>query len=935
MSTHPTPPPASTLTRPTYSTTARNLTSTSSFAPPTSTTYTSLSTTLSKTTSTLLTSRVAKKMNDLVDSSGSEIVLKRVSQARKLKQKRDMRTTRRNLEYNNNGEILNPSDSDSDPEEMSKSALLSSIGYTSGIQSSHINHGKFIPSPPPALDKENAARMFFSAGMVMKDAAASNGNENGREKIKMTTLQKLQAASGNSALAKFKKAAKTAVEEEKADHIKELKEKKILNSKGLRRSSKDGMLHDKFEDKNRLTFSPGGTLKRDINESPEPVRVTFNTNGEVERSSSPITSPKKKKEKFVCLSSHKEEHRVTGMLRAVRGEAKKSIIRKKVHDKLEVNKVSDTIKEAEKEEKGEKKKRLARVRNLINASRRLSEGVTTEEVTRNKTDNQDNVKGNDFWSQKHKLQDHEYEKRSRKESVSSLMHHLHHHEIKKDEEKSKVIKGKIAKEWFGMSEKVILRNLKDLPSCYIPLITTAVSLGNGFIRILEFIESREDCKLISEDYSSHRIGEIVDTFCYEDGEKIVIGPGKPYLAIYKYKKGKKIIVKGLKTVEEEEKESSLPSWAYEVKEKKNVKKIKCEGDFCNVPGGGRCFLEPDECFTVLGRSLVKSKQDRGIEVPSIMLRPAKMNQGHKVCKACHDEYVSSDMCRMVKAREKIEREEKEQEEKERMKNRKEKGWKSRMQIELEEKLKDEKEKVRLLMLKKKQAKWKIEQQVRAKSRGVSVSELSSDSSSSDDEEGESLRHRLKAQKLLKEKLAKKAAKKSDGHDDSSSSDSESSEDEAAIAARKAEKKEFAEIRHVERAEMSKIRSLQTKVIRMRRVTDAFATNHSPSKLKAQMKKKVEEAKKSFKERRQSMANTTTTFSKVMLLLKNKRALEGAGVTGLVKNAGGAVGNGMTVLREVEEGGGSEEKSEDEEDDDEVGEEIRKSIIQRAMAGTPK
>ncbi|GMH92471.1 hypothetical protein TL16_g12358 [Triparma laevis f. inornata] len=539
MSTHPTPPPASTLTRPTYSTTARNLTSTSSFAPPTSTTYTSLSTTLSKTTSTLLTSRVAKKMNDLVDSSGSEIVLKRVSQARKLKQKRDMRTTRRNLEYNNNGEILNPSDSDSDPEEMSKSALLSSIGYTSGIQSSHINHGKFIPSPPPALDKENAARMFFSAGMVMKDAAASNGNENGREKIKMTTLQKLQAASGNSALAKFKKAAKTAVEEEKADHIKELKEKKILNSKGLRRSSKDGMLHDKFEDKNRLTFSPGGTLKRDINESPEPVRVTFNTNGEVERSSSPITSLKKKKEKFVCLSSHKEEHRVTGMLRAVRGEAKKSIIRKKVHDKLEVNKVSDTIKEAEKEEKGEKKKRLARVRNLINASRRLSEGVTTEEVTRNKTDNQDNVKGNDFWSQKHKLQDHEYEKRSRKESVSSLMHHLHHHEIKKDEEKSKVIKGKIAKEWFGMSEKVILRNLKDLPSCYIPLITTAVSLGNGFIRILEFIESREDCKLISEDYSSHRIGEIVDTFCYEDGEKIVIGPGKPYLAIYKYKKGKK------------------------------------------------------------------------------------------------------------------------------------------------------------------------------------------------------------------------------------------------------------------------------------------------------------------------------------------------------------------------------------------------------------
>lgn len=158
---------------------------------------------------------------------------------------------------------------------------------------------------------------------------------------------------------------------------------------------------------------------------------------------------------------------------------------------------------------------------------------------------------------------------------------------------------------------------------------------------------------------------------------------------------------------------------------------------------------------------------------------------------------------------------------------------------------------------------------------------------------------------------------------------------AAIAAHKAEKKEFAEIRQVERAEKSKIRSLQTKVIRMRRVTDAFATNHSPSKLKAQMKKKVEEAKRSFKERRQSMANTTTTFSKVMLLLKNKRALEGAGVTGLVKNAGGAVGNGMAVLREVEEGGGDEEKSEDEEDDDEVGEEIRKSIIQRAMAGTPK
>ena len=66
-----------------------------------------------------------------------------------------------------------------------------------------------------------------------------------------------------------------------------------------------------------------------------------------------------------------------------------------------------------------------------------------------------------------------------------------------------------------------------------------------------------------------------------------------------------------------------------------------------------------------------------------------------------------------------------------------------------------------------------------------------------------------------------------------------------------------------------------------------------------------------------MANSTTTFSKVMLLLKNKRALEGA-------HAGG----GLSALREGEE---DEEESEDEEDD-EVGENIRKSIIDRAASG---
>ena len=165
-----------------------------------------------------------------------------------------------------------------------------------------------------------------------------------------------------------------------------------------------------------------------------------------------------------------------------------------------------------------------------------------------------------------------------------------------------------------------------------------------------------------------------------------------------------------------------------------------------------------------------------------------------------------------------------------------------MQLEYEAKLVEEKEKVRLLMLKKKQAAWKIAQQVKAKAQGVDVNDLegyNSSSSESSEEGGEmSFRAALKEQQL---KMAK-MANKSDG-DDSSSSDSESSEDEAIIAKHKAEKKELHEIRQVERAEKSKIRAIQTKVMRMRRVTDAFTTNHSPSKLKEQMKKKVEEAKR--------------------------------------------------------------------------------------------
>ena len=74
-----------------------------------------------------------------------------------------------------------------------------------------------------------------------------------------------------------------------------------------------------------------------------------------------------------------------------------------------------------------------------------------------------------------------------------------------------------------------------------------------------------------------------------------------------------------------------------------------------------------------------------------------------------------------------------------------------------------------------------------------------------------------------------------------------------------------------------------------------------------------------------MANTTSTFSKVMLLLKNKRALEGAGALGKL----GALNEGD------EEGEEEESDDEESEEDEHVGKDLRKSILKRAMLGVPK
>ncbi|GMH93219.1 hypothetical protein TrST_g7312 [Triparma strigata] len=1133
------PPPAPSVNRPTYSTTARNLTATSGFLAPSSTTYSSLSNTLAHTSDSRVIKAISHKMNDLVDKSGSERVLKRVSKARKYKNRGNYVTTRRNVSYDDDGNVLDDMDGDSDHEEMSKKDLLTSIG----IHASHASKGVFVPDgptpfPPASSAKENirgrqntqAARMFFSAGMVMKDKANLDAAGGGRkEPVKMTALQKLQAASSNTTLAKFKRAAKVAVpakteeklepgttrgrsktgimidqmkmfseqsEKQRAEKTAEAKEKKLrekmrederqmsLLKSRLSLSSADdedggeGKVRNKSKPKvsfgSILGRGKGQTERLENVEEEKIVRVVFNEDGtrEVVRSPSPITSPKK--EKFVGLRGKPTvDHRNTKMLQNIREGAKKEFSNRK---EVKPPPVAAPV--------AKKVKRLARAKLLIDATKRLSDRQHRRHRLSDELVHHDH-EGREYEEQEEKPEEiHSATKTSNNKSgpnknkdgssartaTSSEPPGFRKPCPKRDVEEFLI-------EINSNLDPNMFSKLCDLPSAYVPLALTVVSLGGGLVRMLDFVETRDDCKLVSTDYTRARVNEIVEQFASDaEGNKVIVTPEHPYTGVYKSFKDGKVVIKGLKTLDnvrdaitmlckngenagagcvqrfikckgnvpefarvvlertrvlvqgvensgrwktnvkgvilksklpylsnvnchldgcgvgpsgfeclslggedfdclkgeilivarqlekawggsegsegrqpgtfkvermvvdwsmgedgewninsfldlrgvllKDGEGGTVPSWAYEVKEKKVVKKLKCEGDFCDVPGGGRCYMEPEEAFTVLGRSLVKSKQDRGVEVPSLMLRPAKMNQGHKVCKVCHDEYVQRDMVRMVRAREMLEREEQEQKEKERKKNKKEKGWKSRMQLEYEAKLVEEKEKVRLLMLKKKQAAWKIAQQVKAKAQGVDVNDLegyNSSSSESSEEGGEmSFRAALKEQQL---KMAK-MANKSDG-DDSSSSDSESSEDEAIIAKRKAEKKELHEIRQVERAEKSKIRAIQTKVMRMRRVTDAFTTNHSPSKLKEQMKKKVEEAKRSFKERRQSMANSTTTFSKVMLLLKNKRALEGA-------HAGG----GLSALREGEE---DEEESEDEEDD-EVGENIRKSIIDRATSG---
>ena len=218
---------------------------------------------------------------------------------------------------------------------------------------------------------------------------------------------------------------------------------------------------------------------------------------------------------------------------------------------------------------------------------------------------------------------------------------------------------------------------------------------------------------------------------------------------------------------------------------------------------------------------------------------------------------------MNRAKDKLEQDTKEAEALAVKKNKKEKGWKSRMQVEYEAKLEAEREKVRQFLLKKKQAKYKLEKASTARKLGVALDELSDGDTSTSSSEGEqaTVRSRLK---IVRKKL------------DGNESDDSSTDDEEHRQQGLKKKQELHEIRKAEKAEKSKILEIQTKVMTMRRVTNAFAADHSPSKLRQRAMAKAREAKKSLKKRRQTMALQGSTFSKVMLMLKVRDGEERSG-----------------------------------------------------------
>ena len=92
--------------------------------------------------------------------------------------------------------------------------------------------------------------------------------------------------------------------------------------------------------------------------------------------------------------------------------------------------------------------------------------------------------------------------------------------------------------------------LCDLPSAYVPLALTVVSLGGSMVRMLDFVETRDDCKLVSTDYTRARVNEIVEQFASdEEGNKVIVTPEHPYTGVYKSFKDGKVVIKGLKTLD--------------------------------------------------------------------------------------------------------------------------------------------------------------------------------------------------------------------------------------------------------------------------------------------------------------------------------------------------------------------------------------------------
>ncbi len=273
-------------------------------------------------------------------------------------------------------------------------------------------------------------------------------------------------------------------------------------------------------------------------------------------------------------------------------------------------------------------------------------------------------------------------------------------------------------------------------------------------------------------------------------------------------------------------------------------KKECEGDFC----GGRAKVWVDNCKTVLGRSILKAKGERfGQVVSAKEFSVAKMNQPHKVCQECYDGYVNLDMTRMQKAREKLEEEEKKAELKEKAKYKKSKGWKSRMQVEYEAKLEEEKEKVRQLMILRKEQQYKILARKRAKSSAVQEQNSEVD-----------------GLKFLDDAASSRSSATSDSGDGTSfSSEGTSFIDPSAAIDREARRR--AESADVEGGTLTATASIMSKAARIRQATNVFMEAISPQKKSDRMKEKAKQA--SLRKRKESLADSNSTFSKVLGLLK--------------------------------------------------------------------